>query len=63
MAVALGMAGSWAFVTQILEVNWYADPLTIILVVLGAMLLTIAIGTLATWSALSVRPARFLREE
>lgn len=63
LAVALGMAGSWAFVTQILEVNWYADPLTIILVVLGAMLLTIAIGTLATWSALSVRPARFLREE
>jgi putative ABC transport system permease protein len=63
LAVALGLAGSWAFVTQILEINWYPDPLTIALVVAGAVLLTIAIGTLTTWSALSVRPARFLREE
>lgn len=63
LAVALGLAGSWAFVTQILEINWYPDPLTIALVVVGAVLLTIAIGTITTWSALSVRPARFLREE
>lgn len=63
LAVALGLAGSWAFVTQILEINWYPDPVTVVLVVVGAVLLTIAIGTIATWSALSVRPARFLREE
>jgi len=63
LAAALGIAGSWAFVTQILEIDYFADPVTIIAVVLGAVLLTIAIGTISTWSALSIRPARFLREE
>jgi len=63
LAAALGIAGSWAFVTQILEIDFYADPVTVTAVILGAVLLTIAIGTITTWSALSVRPAKFLREE
>jgi putative ABC transport system permease protein len=63
LAAALGIAGSWAFVTQILEIDFYADPVTVAAVILGAVLLTIAIGTITTWSALSVRPAKFLREE
>jgi putative ABC transport system permease protein len=63
LAAALGIAGSWAFVTQILEIDYFADPVTVTAVILGAVILTIAIGTLTTWSALSVRPARFLREE
>lgn len=63
LAAALGVAGSWAFVTQIMEIDFFADPLTIAAVVLGAVILTIAIGTLSTWSALSVRPAKFLRDE
>jgi putative ABC transport system permease protein len=63
LAAALGIGGSWAFVTQVIEIDYFADPLTILSVVLGAVLLTIAIGTLSTWSALSVRPAQFLRGE
>lgn len=63
LAAILGVAGAWAFVTQIMEIDFYADPLTIAAVILGAVILTIAIGTVTTWSALSVRPARFLREE
>lgn len=63
LAAALGITGAWAFVTQIMEIDFYADPLTIAAVILGAVLLTIAIGTATTWSALSVRPAKFLREE
>ena len=63
LAAVLGTAGAWAFVTQIMEIDFYADPATIALVVLGAIALTIAIGTATTWSALSIRPAKFLREE
>lgn len=63
LAAALGIAGSWAFVTQILEIDFFVDPVTVLAVIVGAVLLTIAIGTITTWSALSVRPAKFLREE
>lgn len=63
LAAVLGIAGAWAFVTQIMEIDFFADPVTIVGVILGAVVLTIAIGTVATWSALSVRPAKFLREE
>ena len=63
LAAVLGTAGAWAFVTQIMEIDFFADPLTIAAVILGAIALTIAIGTAATWSALSIRPAKFLREE
>ncbi len=63
LAAVLGTTGAWAFVSQIMEIDFYADPLTIAAVVLGAIALTIAIGTAATWSALSIRPAKFLREE
>ena len=37
--------------------------LVIIGVIVAAVALTIAVGTATTWSALSVKPARFLREE
>jgi len=63
LAVALGTAGAWAFVTLILEIGFFADPLTIATIIIGAVVLTIAIGVLSTWSALSIRPAKFLREE
>jgi hypothetical protein len=31
--------------------------------VLATVLLSVAVGTATTWSALSTRPAQFLREE
>jgi len=37
--------------------------LLLALVIVIASLLTIAVGAATTWSALSARPARFLREE
>ena len=63
LAAALGLAGTWAFVEYVLEIGFWVDPLLIVWVVLGTVALTIAVGTLTTWSALSTRPARFLREE
>jgi putative ABC transport system permease protein len=63
IAAVLGLAGTWAFVENVLEIDFFVDPLVIVGVVLAAVALTIAVGTVTTWSALSIKPARFLREE
>lgn len=63
LATLLGGFGAWAFVTQVLEVDFSLDAGLVLLVVIGAVVLTILTGTLITWSALSTRPAQFLRAE
>lgn len=63
LAGLLGLAGTWGFVEFVLEIDFWADPALIVWVALGTVALTIAVGMLTTWSALSARPARFLREE
>lgn len=63
LAAVLGSVGAWAFVTQVLEMNFSIDPLLIVSVVAGAVILTIAVGTVMTWTALSVKPAGYLRGE
>ncbi len=62
-AAILGTTGAWAFVTQVLESEFTIDWGLLALVIIGASLLTILVGAATTWSALSVRPAPFLREE
>lgn len=63
LAALLGLVGTWAFVTFVLQLELWIDPWIIVVVTLVTVVLTIALGTLVTWSALSVKPARFLREE
>jgi putative ABC transport system permease protein len=63
LAAGLGLAGPWAVVEFVLDIGFWVDPRRIGWVVLGTVALTVAVGTLTTWSALSTRPARFLREE
>ena len=63
LAAGLGVAGTWAFVEFVLEIGFSVDPMLIVWVVLGTVALSIAVGVATTWSALSTRPARFLREE
>ena len=63
LATVLGVAGAWAFVAVVLESDFSVDPLLLLAVVAMAALLTIAVGAATTWSALSVKPARFLRDE
>lgn len=63
IAVILGVAGAWGFVTQILDIDFVANPVLLVSVVVAAVILTIAVGAATTWSALSVRPAPFLRIE
>lgn len=63
LAALLGLAGTWAFVEFVLEIDFWADPALLIWVTVGTIALAIVVGMLTTWSALSTRPARFLREE
>ena len=62
IAVLLGVAGAWAFVSVVLESAFLLDPLLLVLVVPLALMLTIGVGAAITWSALSGRPASFLRQ-
>jgi len=63
LAAILGSIGAWAFVTQVLEMNFALDPTLIVAVVAGAVALTILVGMVMSWTALSVKPAGYLRGE
>lgn len=63
LAALLGVTGTWIIVEYLMEIHFSFDAMLILWVVLGAVALTILVGVVTTWSALSVRPARFLREE
>ncbi len=63
LASLLGLAGTWAFVEYVLEIDFWADPALIFWVAAGTIALAIIVGMATTWSALSTRPATFLREE
>ena len=60
----LGVVGTWAFVELVLEIDFSVDPAGDPRCHRRApSRSTIAVGIATTWSALSVKPARFLREE
>ena len=61
--LAVGSAASWFLARFILEMPWSFSGLTATLTALIAMLVTIAAGLTVTWSALSAKPAPFLRNE
>jgi putative ABC transport system permease protein len=63
MGAGLGVAATWAILTFVMDIPFAPDLLTIALVIMGAVLATIATGILTTWSAMSVRPARQLRAD
>lgn len=63
LGAGLGTAGAWAILTFVLDIPFQINWPIIALVTLGAVCMTIATGVVATWSAMSVRPARQLRSE
>lgn len=63
IAAGLSVFGAWAFVELVLELDYRVDPLVIIGVIVSTVALTIAVGVATTWSALSIKPSGFLREE
>jgi putative ABC transport system permease protein len=63
LAAILGLVGTWAFVEYVLEIDFWADAWLIVWVAAGTIALAVIVGMLTTWSALSIKPSRFLREE
>ncbi len=68
MAAALfgllvGSLASWFLARFILEMPWSFSMATAALTALIAMVITVAAGLAVTWSALSARPAGYLRNE
>ncbi len=61
IASGVGIFSAWAITESIMDVKFGVDPMLILFVVVGAVLLTIATGAATTWQALSSRPAQVLR--
>jgi len=63
IAAGLGSIGGWAITTRVLQLDFSFDVPLLVEVALGAIAVTILAGLATTWSALSTRPAAFLRAE
>lgn len=61
IATLVGMAGAYTITLRLLDVGFAIDPLLVVVVLAGAVALTIATGALTTWQALSTKPAQYLR--
>lgn len=61
--LAVGSAASWFLARFILELPWSFSFTTAALTALAAMAVTVLGGLAATWRALSVKPAPYLRNE
>lgn len=61
IAALAGSIAAWAVMTQVLQADFAADPLALISVIAGGMLVTVLLGLANTWSAMGVKPAAVLR--
>ncbi len=61
--LAVGSLASWFLAQYILEMPWSFSAPTAILTALIAMVVTVAAGLAVTWTALSAKPAPYLRNE
>ena len=61
--LAVGSLASWFLARFILEMPWSFSFLTAALTAIIAMAVTVAAGLAVTWTALSAKPAPFLRNE
>lgn len=62
IAAGLGTGAAWAMVTRVLRLPFHVDAALLVGVLAAAVLVSIVTGLAVTWSALSTRPARYLRE-
>jgi putative ABC transport system permease protein len=63
VAAGLGALGGWAVVTRLMQLSFSFDVPLIAEVAVGAMAATVLTGLVTTWSALTSKPAAFLRAE
>ena len=62
LATAVGIAGAYTITKKAgMDVGFGVDPTLVLEVLVGAVALTILTGALTTWSALSTKPAQYLR--
>ena len=63
VAGTLGATAGWLIVTRLIELPFGLDLPLVLTVALAAVAATIPAGLATTWSALTTRPAAFLRAE
>lgn len=63
LALVIGSAGAWAFLTQVMESSWSFDPPLAIGIVVIALVLALGLGFAGSWRALGARAAPYLRNE
>jgi len=62
LASAVGIAGAYGISKVVhMDVGFGVDPILVIGVLIGSIALTILTGAATTWSALSTKPAQYLR--
>lgn len=61
VALAAGVAGGWAVMTYVMEVDFAVQWRSALLIVLGGVLATLLAGLGFAWRPLAARPARVLR--
>lgn len=62
LAMVVGIAGAYAIVKGAqMDVGFGVEPSLVVGVLVGSIILTILTGAITTWSALSARPAQYLR--
>jgi len=61
LAFVIGAAGGWYVVTRVLELEWQPNWLPVVVTVLAGAAVTVSLGLIGSWSALSARPNRVLR--
>ena len=62
LATIVGVAGAYG-ISRVLQMDmgFSVDPVLVIGVLVGSVLLTILTGAITTWSALSMKPVNYLR--
>jgi putative ABC transport system permease protein len=62
LATCVGIAGAYTIVNKAqMDVGFGVDPRLVLTVLVGSIVLTILTGAATTWSALSTKPAQYLR--
>jgi putative ABC transport system permease protein len=63
IAAAAGTLASWGLVAGAMQANWVFLPVTLGLTIIGAVVLTVVLGLIGTYAALSAPAAPVLRSE